>query len=68
MQLQYTDVKNIHVVEDPAIVNQMIEKGWKLLTIESSSDEGTTYPLYILGWVHDVSQAIYEKQLAVANS
>lgn len=68
MQLQYSDVKQINVVQDPTAANKLIEKGWKLLTIESSSDEGTTYPLYILGWVHDVSQELYEKQLAIINS
>lgn len=65
MHLQYSDVKKINVIQDPATVNRLIEKGWKLLTIESSSDEGNSHPLYILGWVHDVSQEIYEKQLAL---
>ncbi|MEZ7173623.1 hypothetical protein [Sporosarcina sp. OR05] len=67
MKLQFSDVKEISVVHDPGAVNSLIKKGWVLLTIESSSSEGEQYPLYILGWCHDVTQDVYEKQQAVLN-
>lgn len=63
MQLSYTDVKEINVVEDPVEVNRLLKKGWVLLTIERYSEEAYSRPLYILGWVHDVSVEIYAKQL-----
>lgn len=68
MQILFSDVKEINVVEDPNKVNSLLKKGWRLLAIESASYEGESHPLYILGWVHDVSQELYEKQLEVINS
>lgn len=48
--LDLSDVKKIEVVNDKASANDLLERGWALLLVDTVQSGDTKHVTYIFGW------------------